>query len=147
MTFVPTYATADDLRDYTGKSAQDLPDEAALAVIRKSEADLDSLAVVGRPVDEDTGRRFDPDTLSVNEARALRDAVCAQAEYRLLMGDEFFIRPQHAEVSGPEFSTKGKLGRIGAQTITELRAAPGLIRMTTTTTNRRGDLDPTWRRV
>lgn len=146
MPFTPTYATAEQLRDYTGKTSGELSDNDALAVLRRAEGDIDSVAVVGRPVNDDTGRRFDPDALSAGEARTLRLATCAQAEYRLEMGDSFFVRGQHAEVSGPEFSTKGTLGRIGPQTMNELRGSQ-LVRLTTTTTNRRGDLDPTWRRV
>ena len=146
MPFTPTYATAEQLRDFTGQTEEQLSDEAALAVLRKAEGDLDSLAVIGRPVLEN-GHRFDPDSLSDTEAAALTAACCAQAEYRLEMGPSFFIRGQHSEVSGPEFSTKGTLGRIGPQTMKELRAAPGLIRLTTTTTNRRGDLDPVWERA
>jgi len=144
--FTPTYATAEQLRDFTGQTEEQLSDEAALAVLRKAEGDLDSLAVIGRPVLE-SGHRFDPDSLSDTESAALTAACCAQAEYRLEMGPSFFIRGQHSEVSGPEFSTKGTLGRIGPQTMKELRAAPGLIQLTTTTTNRRGDLDSVWERA
>lgn len=146
MPFTPTYATAAQLRDYTGKTEAELPDEDALLLIRKAETDLDSLAVVGRPT-LDTGHRFDPDTLSAVESAALTAACCAQAEYRLEMGPSFFIRGQHSEVSGPEFSTKGTLGRIGPQTMNALRKAPQLVRLTTTTSNPRGDLDPTWQRI
>ena len=146
MPFTPTYATAEQLRDFTGQTEEQLSDEAALAVLRKAEGDLDSLAVIGRPVLE-SGHRFDPDSLSDTESAALTAACCAQAEYRLEMGPSFFIRGQHSEVSGPEFSTKGTLGRIGLQTMKELRAAPGLIQLTTTTTNRRGDLDSVWERA
>lgn len=146
MTFVPTYATADQLRDYTGKTEEQLPDEQALPVLRKAETDLDSIAGVNRPTLE-TGHRFDPDTLSTIEAAALTAACCAQAEYRLEMGESFFIRPQHTEVSGPEFSTKGALPRIGPQTVKELRAAGSLVKLTTTTANPRGGDDPLWQRA
>ena len=145
MPFTPTYATAAQLRDYTGKTSGELSDTAALAVLRRAEADIDSLAVVGRPVDDATGLRFNPANLTAGEVRTLMRATCAQAEYRLEMGESFFIRPQHTEVSGPEFTTKGTLGRIGAQTMNELRGSQ-LVCLTTTTTNRRGDLDP-WRSV
>lgn len=145
MSYSPTYATIVQLRDYTGKTSGELSDTAALAVLQRAEADIDSLAVVGRPVDDTTGLRFDPDTLTAAEVRTLARATCAQAEYRLEMGASFFIRPQHAEVSGPEFTTKGRLGRIGPQTYNELRGSQ-LVRLTTTTTNSRGELDP-WRRV
>lgn len=145
MPFTPTYATAEQLRDYTGKTEEQLPDEEALLLIQKAERDLDSLAVVGRPTLEN-GHRFDPETLDEADQNTLTAACCAQAEYRLEMGPSFFIRGQHDEVSGPEFSTKGKLGKIGPQTMRELRATQ-LVKLTTTTTNRRGDFDPTWHRV
>lgn len=145
MSFTPTYATVAQLRDYTGKTAGELPDEQAEQLLQKAERDIDSLALVGRPVIEATGLRFDPTALSATEALTLKRATCAQAEYRLEMGDSFFIRGQHGEVSGPEFSTKGTLGRIGPQTYNELKGAP-LVRLTTTTSNPRGDLDE-WRRV
>lgn len=146
MPFTPTYATADQLRDFTGQTSGQLSDTAALALIRKAEEDLDSIAVVGRPVLEN-GHRFDPDSLADTEAAALTAACCAQAEYRQEMGPSFFIRGQHSEISGPEFSTKGTLGRIGPQTMNALRKAPQLVRLTTTTSNPRGDLDPTWQRI
>lgn len=145
MTFTPTYATADQLRDYTGKDEAALPDPEALLLLQKAEGDIDSVAVVGRPT-LDSGRRFDPEQLDDVELNCLMLSTCAQAEYRLEMGASFFIRGQHEEVSGPEFSTKGKLGRIGPQTMRELSATQ-LVKMTTTTANRRGDFDPTWRRV
>ena len=144
MAFTPTYATIEQLREYTGQAEAVLSDDRAEEILRRAERDIDSLAVVGWPTDETTGLRFDPAALSDTEALALRRATCAQAEYRLEMGDSFFVKGQYEEVSGPEFSTKGKLGRIGPQTFNELRGAQ-LIKLSTTTTNRRGDLDQAWR--
>jgi hypothetical protein len=131
-TATATYATPTQLRDYTGDDFLTLPDTEALRLLAKAERDIDSLAPVDRPVSEATGLRFDPTSLSGREALILQRATCAQAEYRREMGDEFFIRGQYEEVTGPEFSTKGKLGLIGPATWRELRGN-GFIRLTTTT--------------
>lgn len=127
-----TYATAAQLRSYTGDTSQTLSDATAAALIEAAERDIDSLAPVDRDVDATTGLRFDPAALSTREALILRRATCAQAQYRQLMGSEFFIRGQYAEVNGPEFSTKGRLGIIGPATWRELKGN-GFIRLTTTT--------------
>ncbi len=136
-TAAATYATPAQLRDYTGDDFLELPDTEALRLLRKAERDIDSLAPVDRPVLEATGLRFDPTALSGREALILQRATCAQAEYRREMGAEFFIRGQHEEVTGPEFSTKGKLGMIGPATWRELRGN-GFIRLSTTTSTSAG---------
>lgn len=130
---MPTYATATQLRTYTGLDSTKLPDDAANALLNKAEDDIDSLALVNRPALESTGHRFDVATLSTTEARILRNATCAQAEYRLEMGSSFFIRSQHASVSGPDFSTNGRLSYIGPAVYRHL-AGSGFIRLSTTTT-------------
>jgi len=125
------YATASDLRSYTGLSSTDMPDATASALLAKSERDIDSICVVDRPVLTD-GRRFDPSALSDAEALALRRATCAQAEYRHVMGNDFFIRWQYRKVTGPDYTTEGTLSQIGPAVGREL-AATGLARLSTTT--------------
>ncbi len=44
---------------------------------------------------------------------ALTRATCAQAEYRVAMGPEFFIEDQYGFVAGPDFSRRGELAYIG----------------------------------
>jgi hypothetical protein len=127
-----TYATAAQLRAYTGDTTTTLPDAAAQALILGAERDIDSLAPVDRDVDPTTGLRFNPATLSAREALILQRATCAQAQYRKLMGPEFFIRGQYEQTSGPEFSTTGRLGIIGPATWRELRGN-GFIRLSTST--------------
>lgn len=130
---MPTYATASQLRTYTGLDSTELPDATANALLTKAEDDIDSLAVVNHSIDPTTERRFIPASLSTNEAMILRKATCAQAEYRREMGSSFFIRAQHASVTGPDFSTNGRLSYIGPAVYRHL-AGSGLIRMSTTTT-------------
>ena len=127
-----TYATAAQLRTYMNLNSTALPDAEAQALIEAAERDIDSLAPVDRDMDPATGLRFAPASLSAREALVLQRATCAQAQYRRMMGEEFFIRGQYLEVAGPEFSTKGKLGVIGPATWRELRGN-GFIRLTTTT--------------
>lgn len=46
--------------------------------------------------------------VTVYQRSALRRAVCAQVEYHLKMGEDFFIKPRYQSVSGPQFSyTRG----------------------------------------
>jgi hypothetical protein len=126
-----TYATTADVTNYiegytvaTGAETQALD-----RLIQRAERDVDS-CVGFVPRDETTGRKFDPATLSVADRNALRDATCAQVEYRREMGPAFFVRPQHVEVKGPDFQTKGVLPFIGARVWQELEGS-GLLRLTT----------------
>lgn len=130
---MPTYATAAQLRTYTGLDNTALPDAAANALLNKAEDDIDALSVVNHSIDPTTERRFIPASLSTNEAMILRKATCAQAEYRREMGAEFFIRSQYKSVSGPDFSTTGILSYIGPAVYRHL-AGSGFIRLSTTTT-------------
>jgi len=135
---MPTpYATPAQLRDYTGLSSTDMPDATATALIAASERDVDSLCVVDRPVLDD-GRRFSPDALAASEQLALRRATCAQAQYRHVMGADFFIRGQYQKVTGPDYTTEGTLPHIGPAVRREL-AATGLARLSTTTVGRHGE--------
>jgi len=144
---VPTYATATDLRTYTGLSSTDLPDNEANVLLVKAERDLDGLVVVNtvERTSENTfattGRKFDPTTLADWQQVVLRDATCAQAEYRREMGDAFFIRGQHHEVTGPDYTTKGRLPRI-APGVWVAVGGTGLIKRTTTTYQRVAPPDP-----
>jgi hypothetical protein len=72
------------------------------------------------------GVRLDPWQLWPAQVAQLRNACCAQAEYRDQMGEDFYIRSQWASVSGPEFKTTGKLPHIGSKVLRELQGS-GLI--------------------
>lgn len=66
------------------------------------------------------GRKVDPTWLEPKQVRMLTRATCAQAEYRQMMGANFFIRAQFDDVSGPVFKTTGKLPLVGPKVRREL---------------------------
>lgn len=129
---MPSYATAAQLRTYTELDSTALTDAAANLLLEKAEQDIDSLATVDRSYDETSGRRFTVADLSTTEALILRRATCAQAQYRKLMGMDFFTAGQYANVSGPDYSTSGTLGAIGPQVWREI-GGTGFIKLSSTT--------------
>ena len=137
---MPTYATRADCTTYIeGLTINDAT--AFDRLIERAERDVDS-AVGAYPLDETTGMKFTPGTMTARDKSDLRDAVCAQVEYRLEMGEEFFIRHQYKNVKGPEFETEGQLPKIGPKTWMELTSS-NLLQLTTTW-NGKGDAPP-WR--
>lgn len=62
-----------------------------------------------------------PDFLALNEIyrSGLRDAVCAQAHYRMTMGEEFFVE-KPTPTSGPDYSTTKAPPWFGPQARQEL---------------------------
>lgn len=72
------------------------------------------------------GTRWDIWAIMPFQVDALRRATCAQAEYRDQMGEDFYIRAQYASVTGPEFTTTGRLPLIGPKVRRELNGS-GLI--------------------
>lgn len=137
---MPTYATqAQCENEIEGLTVND---PAAFArVIERAERDIDR-AVGIRPVDSVTGRKFDPTTMEAVQRDALMRATAAQVEFRIAMGDRFFIRPQHESSSGPDYSVTGKLQRIGPKAMEELELS-GLFRLSTTWGGH-NDSDPPW---
>jgi hypothetical protein len=121
---MPTYATRADCLDYT--EGLTVGDTVAFdRLIERAEKDVDS--VLGEyAVDEVTGRKFAPADLTTAQANALRDATCAQVEYRVEMGERFFTRAQYSETSGPDFTKKGKLPYYAPKLVMELRGS-GLV--------------------
>lgn len=119
-----TYATHDQLIAYNATFSG--TDPAVLdALIESAEFDLDSRVLVALAWPDPalaSGRKLDLTKLKVHEVTGLMRATCAQAEYRDFMGPEFFIKPQFASVSGPDFNTTGKLPYIGPKVRIELRA-------------------------
>ena len=85
---------------------------------------------------ESNGRLFgSPKTtnekgLTPSQVRKLSELTCARAEYRALMGSEFFVRDQREIVGGPDFNTTGKLDPVGPKT-RELLRRSGLTRRAT----------------
>ncbi len=83
------YATPSNLRAYLNVTATELNDAAAQRVLLQAEKDVDR--VCGPPSDSAAMRVFIPTDLTVTERSSLVDATCAQAEYRLARGEQFFI--------------------------------------------------------
>lgn len=68
--------------------------------------------------------RFNPSSLlEFNQLQALKNAVCAQAEYMFDMGPRFFVEEQYKEVRGPDFSTKGKQPKVAPKARREMALA------------------------
>jgi hypothetical protein len=89
-------------------------------VLKDAELDIDSL-LGPYGLSEITGLKVDPLVdLDAPERVALARATCFQAEYRIEMGEEFFVKAQHNSVSGPHFSTTGKLPYVGPKVHREL---------------------------
>lgn len=140
------YVTLTDYENYIGTPPTD--DDAAQRALDKAEVDVDS--ILGPwAVQQATGRKmliaktptkaFLPGLLDW-QVKKLKDAVCAQAQYRETQGEEFFVQGQYDSVSG-RFGVSGKLPYIGPQTARELQNS-GLVR--TSTNSRRGRDHPHW---
>lgn len=78
--------------------------------------------------------------LTPDQRAALSRATCAQALYRIEMGDEHFVRAQRERVSGRGFSREGKLPIVGPEVYREL-AFTDLQRLSTHTGGR-GSMGP-----
>jgi hypothetical protein len=121
-----TYAVAADLETYmptgSGLSGAD-----AEKLLQRSERDVDYVAGNWPLASQTTGLKFDPTTLADWQKSALNRATCAQAEYRITMGEDFMVKAQYASVQGPDFTVSGRLPFIGPKVIREL-VSGGLLR-------------------
>lgn len=123
---LPTFADRDDFEDYVeGWSTTD-PDGLDRLLYR---AQMDVNRLLVGPADAVTGLRVNVARLTVHQANELANAVCAQAEYRNAMGEEFFRRNEPMQISGPDFSRQGRSGYFGDKVRGHLRQA-GLLPMT-----------------
>jgi hypothetical protein len=96
------YADAKSVGEYLllSGAGYELPDDeaAAEALIERAEGDVDRVLSATLQRDEDSGRKLDPDSLTVAQAAALARAVGAQVEFRLaaeeveLVGDDTVTR-------------------------------------------------------
>lgn len=117
-----------------------------LKVLQRAERDIDG--IVGPWPYQSNGMRFgEPKTtntagLDANQKAALTRAVAAQAEYRLEMGEEFFVRAQRARSKGPDFEVEGELPYIGPKVWHELTGS-GLLKVTARV-GRGRDARPPW---
>lgn len=118
-----TYAQISDCKSYSTSLAT-LSDAALQSALDAAEKDIDSL-FLGRPLVVATGRRWDitDASLTTTTLNGLRDAACAQTEYRIAQGPAFFTQAQYASVKGPDFTTTGKLPRVGPKAVEELLAS------------------------
>lgn len=124
-----TYASSTDLTAYLQDSDVTAPDPTpAERLLMRCELEVDTLlAGYGQPNDS-TGLKYNPATdLQTWQAAKLNRAVCAQAEYHLVMGDDFFIQGQYDSWQGPDFAAKGKMPYFGPKVALEL-AGTGIAR-------------------
>jgi hypothetical protein len=138
MALDAAYATKAQLVEYAaGRGLTLPPDDDQDALLSRATDDVDSVLGDYRIHESGTyaGRKIDPAAeTDYTETRALHRAVCAQALYRIEMGEDFFNRPQIAS-SGPEFSLDQPPSHVGPQTMREL-AGSGLMRNTTSVARR-----------
>ncbi len=115
---LPAYASQADLEAYI--EGWTTTDAAALErLLKRAERDVDTL--LGAYARQSaTGLKLDPAALTTLQANALSRATCAQAEYRIEMGEEFFVQAQYTYVAGPDFQRRGELPRIGPKVLPEL---------------------------
>jgi hypothetical protein len=114
---MPVYCTQQDVEDYIESWVTVDPAKLERELDR-AELDIDRLMY--RPPQLYNGRRLDVSQLADDELDALKRAVCAQFEYRQLMGYEFFAKAQWQTVSGPDFNTTGRQPYIGPKVWREL---------------------------
>ena len=117
---MPTYATADDVRDYVIDYPLPDDDDDIDRIIERAERDIDSLPLpaIGPGLN---GLRYDPLDLSTMFRDAINRATCAQTEYRFRMGPKHFATAQYESVTGPDYSVRGTLPIISPQARRELR--------------------------
>lgn len=120
-----TYTTVAELESYTGGTGLDT--DAAERLLTFAERDIDRAAGVFAMFPN--GRKFDPPRMVNVQASALSLATCAQAEYRLAKGEQFFIEDQPDSLSAPDYSRQGKEPRIGPKAKEHLWQG-GLLRRT-----------------
>lgn len=123
------YATREELNGYIVGGVVALGvednDEAVNPILDAASRDVDRYVGFSWSM-EPNGFRFgdltaNPKKLSNEELVALKRATCAQAEYRIAKGEEFFRHDQFRSTSGPDFATQGKLARFGPKAREELR--------------------------
>jgi hypothetical protein len=118
------YATVADFEDYVEGWATD--DEDVLKrTLHRASRDVDRFVGPCWSM-ESNGLRFgdlteNPKKLSDEQRAALVAATCAQAEYRIEKGEDWFVHDQYKQTNGPDFATVGRLNRFGPKAREELR--------------------------
>lgn len=140
-----TYASEGDLTEYVagtvyeGRVGESADEREQL--LERAEVDLDQEAFPLEQPNATAGERKLAPIASLDsvEREALKRATCAQALYRLEMGDEHFVRAQRQKVTGRSFSAEGKLPIVGPGAWRELAAAGSLLNLTASVGDRRTD--------
>lgn len=110
MAVTTFYAQQADVETFVENWVTDDPDALA-RLISRCEDDID--LAVGALLVETNGRKFgSPATtnekhLRPDQVTSLRNATCAQVEYRFALGEQFFVMPSPEGVSGPDYTAKG----------------------------------------
>lgn len=123
-----TYAAIADLEAYVDGTAYELRLPAADVdkerLLELAERDLDGTAWPTLPRRQAPAPKVDPADLDAAEQRpALVAAACAQAVYRLEMGDEHFVRAQRQRVQTRAVTAEGRLPILGPEAQRELASA------------------------
>lgn len=111
------YAQISDLEEYAPETTS-LTDSEKASALQKAERDIDWYSGFGGAPNDVTGLRFDPITgiTNIPTQRALTRATCAQAQYRLYMGDAFFTdQVQYREVGGDARTATTRPKVVGPQ--------------------------------
>jgi hypothetical protein len=118
------YATTKDFEDYV--EGWETEDAGTLErVLERASRDVDRYVGAAWPV-ESNGMRFgdlgeNPKKLTADQIESLTRATCAQAEYRIEKGEDWFVHDQYKSANGPDFATVGKLSRYGPKMRDELK--------------------------
>lgn len=136
----PLYADVEDLEAHVEGTAYEgrLPDDVE-RLLELAERDIDQQAFKALPR-RDGAPKLDLGLLDRERRQGLAAAVCAQAVYRVEMGDEHFVRTRVP--SRPGNPTHPILGPEAQR---ELDAA-GLWALTTSSLSGHGDDPETWQR-
>jgi hypothetical protein len=123
---MPTYTTPDDVNLYI-EGGTGLDEASLNRYIDRAERDVDGVLVQFAQLPTAALKLSDPAVLDGGNAdgpraAALGRAVCAQVEYRLHLGEEFFIEHQYESTSSPDYSTQGRVPRVGPKVFEELRS-------------------------
>lgn len=115
---MPTYTDKFDFLDYVpGFVIQD--EDAVNLLLDEAEEDIDNAVGRGNAI-ADSLRKFDMTLMTDFQLKYLKRAVCAQAEYRLHMGETFFVESRQKEVTGRDAKISGPLAYIGPKAQIEL---------------------------
>lgn len=135
------YATVADLRGYSLSPLTD-DDSYLEKILERAERDVDRNAGYWNVLTN--GRKFDPVSMEARKRQALARATCAQAEYRLQMGEAFFIEAVPASVSGDDTNYTGRPPRFGPKAREEMQDAQLIRAGGRTKRNRLAALYPDW---